>query len=87
MIFITLYKFRHKPTKADLAKADKVFRDAAKQGVKPLGVWWTLGRYDAVRVFRAQNVQQAMSISLDLTGVAASETLVAVQREEAAKLI
>ncbi len=86
MIFVSLYKFRRKPTKADLDKANRVFKSVEKQGVKSLGVWWTLGRYDAVRVFQARNEKQAMWINLQLEA-AGSETLVAVKREEAVKLV
>jgi uncharacterized protein with GYD domain len=86
MIFITLYKFRRKLTKADIANADKVFAAAAKEGVKSVGVWWTLGRFDAVRVFEAKDVKQAMKTNLSLEA-ASSETLVAIDRKEAVKLI
>ncbi len=86
MIFVSLYKFRRKPTKADIDKANKVFKAAEKEGVKTWGVWWTFGRYDAVRVFQARNEKQAMKINLQLEA-AGSETLVAVKREEAIKLV
>jgi uncharacterized protein with GYD domain len=86
MIFITLYKFRRKPTKADIEKANKVFEQASKEGVKTIGVWWTLGRYDAVRIFEAKEVKDAMKVNLELEA-ASTETLVAVPREEALKLL
>jgi uncharacterized protein with GYD domain len=81
MIFITLYKFRRKITKADVDNADKVF-----SGTRSHGAWWTLGRYDAVRVYEAADAKAAMKLNLALEG-AASETLVAVPREEAVKLV
>ena len=86
MIFVSLYKFRRKPTKADIDKATRLFKQWEKEGVKSLGVWWTLGRYDAVRVFQARNEKQAMKVNLQLEA-AGSETLVAVKREEAVKLL
>ena len=81
MIFVVLYKFRRKLTRDDIAQANKVF-----SGTKTLGVWWTLGRYDAVRVFEARDEKEAMKMSLALDG-ASSETLVAVDRAEAVKML
>jgi uncharacterized protein with GYD domain len=81
MIFVVLYKFRRKLTKDDIAKANKVF-----SGVKTIGVWWTLGRFDAVRIFEARDEKDAMRLNLALEG-ASSETLVAVDRAEAVKLL
>jgi len=86
MLFITLYKFRHKPTKRDIAEADKIFARAARQGVSTIGVWWTLGRFDAVRVFEAKDVKQAMALNLALP-LASSETLVGVPRRQAVELL
>jgi uncharacterized protein with GYD domain len=81
MIFVSLYKFRRKLTKADIDNANRVF-----SGVKVHGVWWTLGRFDAVRVFEARDEKEAMKLNLALEG-ASSETLVAVDRAEAVKLM
>ena len=81
MIFIGLYKFRKKITKEDTDRATRTFA-----GVKTIGVWWTLGRYDAVRVFEAKDEKEAMRLGLALEG-AASETLVAIPREEAVKML
>ncbi len=86
MWFITLYKFRKRPTKADIEHSNRTFKKAAKEGVKTFGVWWTLGRFDAVRVFEAKNAKQAMALGLDLPA-ASSETLVAISRNEAVKLL
>ena len=86
MIFVSLYKFRKRPTKADVDHATKVFKAAEREGVKTLGVWWTFGRYDAVRIFQARNEKQAMKVNFQLEA-AASETLVAVPRDEAIKLV
>ncbi len=86
MIFIVLYKFRRTPTKKDVANADKVFKKAARKGVKAIGTWWTLGRFDAVRVIEAKDVKQVMAINLQLQA-ASSETLVAVTRRQAVELL
>jgi len=62
MIFITLARWRRKPTKEMVAQSGKFIERMVKDGVKILGMYWTLGRYDA-------------------------ETLIAVSREEALKLL
>jgi len=79
MIFVTLYKFRRRLTKADIENANKVFA-----GVKVHGLWWTLGRFDAVRVFEAKDEKEAMGLNIQLEGTS-TETLVAVERNEAVK--
>ena len=81
MIFVTLYKFRRKLTKQDIDNASKTFSAA-----RNIGVWWTLGRFDAVRVFEAKDEKEAMKLNLALEG-ASTETLVAIPREEAVKLL
>ena len=81
MIFVTLYKFRRKPTKSDIEQANRAF-----SGAKTIGVWWTLGRFDAVRVFEAKDEEEAMKANMALDA-ASAETLVAVSREDAVKML
>jgi len=81
MLFVTLYRFRRKPTKSDIEAANKAF-----SGAKTIGVWWTLGRWDAVRVFEAKDEKEAMKINMTLE-VASTETMVALDRAEAVKLL
>ena len=50
-------------------------------------VYWTLGRYDAVSIVEAPTEKDVMKILLPLQDVIESETLVAVPREEAIKLL
>lgn len=88
MIFIVLFKFRRKPTKADLDNANKFFAKAAKDwGIKTIGTWWTLGRWDGVRIYEARNEKVAMKFALSGPALATTETLVAMSRDEAVKLL
>lgn len=87
MIFISLAKFKKRPTKETTAQADKLFAQSAKEGVKAIATYWTLGRYDAVRIVEAPDVETAMRASLRLSDVVAVETLVALKREDALKLV
>ncbi len=85
MWFITLVKFRRKPTKADSEAQDKRMAEAAKWGVKVHMNFWTLGRYDAVWVTEAPDEKTAMKVAMWAPGgdAVATETLVAVSRDEA----
>lgn len=87
MIFIALVKFRRKPTKADQAETDKVFAAQAKMGIKNIGVYWTLGRYDAVRIFEAPDVMTAMKGLTMRPEHVTTETLVALPRSDVDKLL
>lgn len=87
MIFIRLSKLRKKPTKEAVAEVTKISGKLAKEGVKVLSWYWTLGRYDVVGIIEAPDEKVAMKAAIMFGDVVASETLVAVPREEAVKLI
>jgi uncharacterized protein with GYD domain len=86
MIFISLFKFKQKLTKEIMAENLKLMEEQKKEGVKYLGLYWTLGRYDAVAIMEAPNEKVAMKSSIRRWW-AAGETLVAVPAEEARKLV
>jgi uncharacterized protein with GYD domain len=89
MIFITLSKFRKKPTKEGIAATDKVASALAKQGIKSMGAYYTLGRYDTIFIFDSPDegaVQRIMKSLLSLSDIVSTETLVALKREDAIKL-
>ena len=87
MLFITFLKFKQKPTKAVIAQLDKGREGLAKAGVKIIGTYWTLGRYDTVTIFEAKDEKIVLKGLMGSDPVASSETMVAVTREEALKLI
>ncbi len=88
MWFITLVKFRRKPTMEDTSKMNSYWAGAEKMGVKRHMGFWTLGRYDAVFVSEAPDEKSAMKFALNSpTDLGATETLVAVSRDEAVKLL
>jgi len=87
MFFITLSKWRRKPTKEMLAQSGKLHEQAVREGVKFIGRYWTLGRYDAVSITEAKDEKTAMKALLRFGDLVSTETLVAVTREEAIKLI
>ena len=84
MIFITLVKFRKKLTKEELGMTPQRFQQA---GVKIVSAYWTLGRYDAVFTLDAPNEKALMKALMQFGDIVATETLVAVPRDEATKMV
>ncbi len=87
MWFIVLSKFRHKPTKQELEKSTAYFAQLAKQGTKVHQFFWTLGRYDSVLILEGKDEKTAMQNLVDYPLDTTTETLVAVPREEALKMV
>ena len=87
MIFISLCKVRKKLTKERVAEATKVIQRATEDGVKFLNIYYTLGRYDVVVIYEAPDEKTAMKMAMSIGDLESTETLVAVPREEAMKLV
>jgi len=87
MIFISLGKFRKKPTKESVAQGGKLLEHTAKEGAKILGVYWTRGRYDVVLRIEGLDEEAAMKAAARFGDMLSTDTLVAIPREEAIKLL
>jgi len=87
MISITLAKWRKRPTKEMVAQSTKLFQQMLEEGNKIIGVYWTLGRYDAVVIAEGRDEKVAMKTLMRWGDMLSTETLVAVSNEEAAKLL
>ena len=87
MIFISLIKDKKKPTKETTDQGTKMIDELKKKGIKILDFYWTLGRYDAVVVFEAPTEKDAMKLAIDVKEDVESETMVAIPRQEALKLL
>lgn len=87
MIFVGLAKFRKKPVKKDIGDTTKIIAEWKAKGIDMLNWYWTLGRYDAVVVFEAKSEKEAMKMSIALSDWVTTETLVAIPRKEAVKLV
>ncbi len=85
MIFVSLNKFRGKFTKEYAEKTNKVL--ASEPKVKVLAFYWTLGRYDSILIADAPNEKTMMKMLVQVGAYASTETMVAVPREEAIKLL
>jgi len=87
LIFISLAKVKKKPTKEGTDRFTKMIGELKKKGINILGFYWTLGRYDGVMIFEAPSEKDAMKLAIDLAEDATVETMVALPREEALKLL
>lgn len=87
MIFITLSKLRKKPTIEMIAEITKIMQSNAEKGIKVLGFYWTLGRYDTVLIMEAPDEKAAMKANIMVGDIVSTETLVGVPREEAIQLV
>ena len=87
MICITLAKWRKKPTKEMVAQSSKLFEQITKEGNKILDMYWTLGRYDSIIITEGKDEKTAMKNIMRWGDLVSTETLVAIPREEAMKLV
>ena len=87
MIFISLAKFRKKPTKEPMAETNRLFAKLPELGGKILSAYWTLGRYDAVVIIEGPDEKAAMKGLISFGDLVSTETLVAVPAEEARKFV
>jgi len=85
MIFVTLVRFRGRMTKEYIEKTNKII--AGEPKLKVLGFYWTLGRYDAVIIAQAPDEKTVMKVLLEAGAYVGTETMVAISREEAIKLL
>jgi len=87
LIFVSLGKMRKKPGKETVENGTKIVDELKSKGIKIIGWYWTLGRYDTAVIFEAANEKEALKFSLAVGDIVVSETLVAIPREEAIKLL
>jgi uncharacterized protein with GYD domain len=85
--FISLIKFKKQPDKAFIAETQKRIEADTKEGTKFLGIYWTLGKYDAVALYEAPNEKAAMKMAIKRADLMNVETLVAIPREEIKNLV
>jgi uncharacterized protein with GYD domain len=87
LIFINLGKFRKKPDKGTAGDSTKMVEEFKMKGINVLNWYWTLGRYDTVFIFEAASEKEALKLSVDISEWVATETLVAIPRQEAVNLL
>lgn len=87
MIFVSFGRFRKKPAKDMTDEAGRLVKQMATEGIKVLSWYWTLGRYDTLVIAEARDEKTFMKAMLRLGDLVSTETMVAVAREEAVKLV
>ena len=85
MIFISMIKFKKK-TK-DVVEAGKEIMQNLPVGRKIIGTYWTLGKFDAVWIYEAPSEKEAMKLGVMASEVMRFQTMTAVSRDEAMKLV
>ncbi len=85
MLFIALIKFKKKAS--DVVEIGKKIMQNLPEGVRIIDTYWTLGQYDAVWVYEAPNEKVAIQLGIDAGEAMQTQTLVAISREEAMKLL
>ena len=78
---------KKKPTAETSAGVSKMLEDMKNKGIKIIQFYWTLGRYDTVMILEAPTEKDALKGAIDAADVVATETMVAIPREEAVKLL
>ena len=87
MIFISFGRFRKKPTKEMTEEVSRLMKEMAQEGIKFLSFYWTLGRYDTVVIMEAPDEKTVMKANMRVGDIVSTETMVALPREEARKLV
>jgi len=86
LIFIFLLKWKESIKKDVLAKFTTIYSDLEKKGVK-LQLYWTLGHFNFVAIMQAPSEKDAIKLLVSFVDVADVETLTAIPREEALKIL
>jgi uncharacterized protein with GYD domain len=87
MIFIVQGRWKKKPTKELLNETSRLFEQMAKEGTKFLAQYWTLGKYDIISVVEGKDEKTIMKTLIRFGDMLSTQTLIAVPREEAIKLV
>ncbi|NYT12580.1 MAG: GYD domain-containing protein [Methanomassiliicoccales archaeon] len=88
MRFISLIRFKEKPTKESIEKnIECIKHESKKDDVDILEMYWTLGRFDAVVIMEAPDEKTALQSALRRGDCMSTETLVAIPVEEARRLV
>ncbi len=85
MFFIALIKF--KKNAKDVVKIGKKIMENLPEGVKIISTYWALGEYDAVWIYEAPNEKVAVKLGIEAGEAMQTQTLVAITRDEAMKLL
>ncbi|WP_160272884.1 GYD domain-containing protein [Nitrosopumilus piranensis] len=80
-----MIKFKKK-TK-DVVESGKEIMKNPPSGIKIVGTYWTLGKFDAVWIYEAPSEKDAMKLSVMASEVMRFQTMTAVSRDDVMKLL
>ncbi len=86
-IFVSLAKWRKKPTKEMISEMDHNWDLLKRDGGNLIQAYWTFGRYDAVVILDAPNEKIALKALMRGGDHLNIETLLAIPRGDAVKLL
>ena len=85
MIFISMIKF--KKSVSEVVETGKQVMNSLPSGIKMIGTYWTLGKFDAVWIYEAPSEKDAMRLGILTSNVMRLQTMTALSREDAMKLL
>src|SRR6266705_101673 len=86
-IFVSLAKWRKKPTREMISEMDHNWDLLKKDGGNVIQAYWTFGRYDAVVILEAPNEKIALKALMRGGDHLNIETLLAIPRGDAVRLL
>ncbi len=86
-IFVSLAKWRKKPTKQVIDEVNRNWDKFKKENGKLLHAYRTFGRYDAVITMEAPDEKAALRALMRWGDLLDTETLLAIPRDDALQLI
>ncbi len=86
-IFISLARWKRKPTHEIIREADKLWDKLKEEGGRVISAYWTIGRYDAVVTLEAPSEKAVLKALMRWGDLLSTETMPAIPREEAVKLL
>ncbi len=86
-IFISLARWKRKPTPEIIREADKLWDKLKEEGGRVISAYWTIGRYDAVVTLEAPSEKAVLKALMRWGDLLSTETMPAIPREEAVKLL
>jgi len=85
IIFISMIKF--KKSVPEVMESGKQIMNNLPSCIKMIGTYWTLGKFDAVWIYETPSEKDAMKLGIFASSVMKFQTMTAVSREDAMKLL
>lgn len=87
MFFVILGKWKEKMSQATVEQANELIKKMNDEGIKFIGQYWTLGSYDFVSIVEVKDEKTQMNAMMQWSHLISTESLAAIPRPEAIKLV